>query len=193
MAVKKIGRNMPCPCGSGKKYKKCCLQSMTFENHNRDDNVKDVSVIKMGQKLMSKIKKRWHDKSFRIIDSEKIDTIKMSEIIIEYADELLNYADTIEQKEKAIMLAVVAWNLGLTDKKEQEIENFLKTMKIKKQSNNWDDLFNILQGLIYKKQAQYASIKRFIVDYQFVKLDDGFHLNIASLVPPENFEYLNTD
>jgi len=22
---KKIGRNMPCPCGSGKKYKKCCL------------------------------------------------------------------------------------------------------------------------------------------------------------------------
>lgn len=22
----KVGRNMPCPCGSGKKYKKCCLQ-----------------------------------------------------------------------------------------------------------------------------------------------------------------------
>lgn len=24
-AVKKVGRNEPCPCGSGKKYKKCCL------------------------------------------------------------------------------------------------------------------------------------------------------------------------
>ena len=23
---KKIGRNEPCPCGSGKKYKKCCLK-----------------------------------------------------------------------------------------------------------------------------------------------------------------------
>jgi preprotein translocase subunit SecA len=22
---KKIGRNDPCPCGSGKKYKKCCM------------------------------------------------------------------------------------------------------------------------------------------------------------------------
>ena len=22
---KKVGRNAPCPCGSGKKYKKCCL------------------------------------------------------------------------------------------------------------------------------------------------------------------------
>jgi uncharacterized protein YecA (UPF0149 family) len=24
---KKIGRNEPCPCGSGKKYKHCCLNS----------------------------------------------------------------------------------------------------------------------------------------------------------------------
>lgn len=23
--MKKIGRNEPCPCGSGKKYKKCCI------------------------------------------------------------------------------------------------------------------------------------------------------------------------
>ena len=23
---KKVGPNDPCPCGSGKKYKKCCLQ-----------------------------------------------------------------------------------------------------------------------------------------------------------------------
>jgi preprotein translocase subunit SecA len=22
----KVGRNDPCPCGSGKKYKKCCMQ-----------------------------------------------------------------------------------------------------------------------------------------------------------------------
>ena len=28
---KKIGRNDPCPCGSGKKYKKCCLESGEFE------------------------------------------------------------------------------------------------------------------------------------------------------------------
>ncbi|MFH0800489.1 MAG: SEC-C metal-binding domain-containing protein [Pseudomonadota bacterium] len=24
----KIGRNAPCPCGSGKKYKKCCMGKM---------------------------------------------------------------------------------------------------------------------------------------------------------------------
>ncbi len=27
-AAPKIGRNDPCPCGSGKKYKKCCLASL---------------------------------------------------------------------------------------------------------------------------------------------------------------------
>jgi len=25
-----VGRNDPCPCGSGKKYKKCCLGKLKF-------------------------------------------------------------------------------------------------------------------------------------------------------------------
>lgn len=29
---KKIGRNDKCPCGSGKKYKKCCLNTGKYEN-----------------------------------------------------------------------------------------------------------------------------------------------------------------
>lgn len=33
---KKIGRNEPCPCGSGKKYKKCCLNK---ENVDRKFNI----------------------------------------------------------------------------------------------------------------------------------------------------------
>ena len=27
----KIGRNEPCPCGSGKKFKKCCIESYDRE------------------------------------------------------------------------------------------------------------------------------------------------------------------
>lgn len=37
-APAKIGRNQPCPCGSGKKYKKCCLGSVqptTASAHDR--------------------------------------------------------------------------------------------------------------------------------------------------------------
>ena len=31
VASDKINRNDPCPCGSGKKYKKCCALSATLE------------------------------------------------------------------------------------------------------------------------------------------------------------------
>ena len=28
----KTGRNEPCPCGSGKKYKKCCMQKIELQH-----------------------------------------------------------------------------------------------------------------------------------------------------------------
>ena len=31
----KIGRNDPCPCGSGKKYKNCCLNTGKFEGYKK--------------------------------------------------------------------------------------------------------------------------------------------------------------
>ena len=33
----KIGRNDPCPCGSGKKYKSCCLGKETHVYRLKDD------------------------------------------------------------------------------------------------------------------------------------------------------------
>jgi hypothetical protein len=39
-AKKKIGRNDPCPCGSGKKYKKCCLpKGITFKEESGGENI----------------------------------------------------------------------------------------------------------------------------------------------------------
>jgi tetratricopeptide (TPR) repeat protein len=38
------GRNDPCPCGSGKKYKKCCLpkeEAVMFEAHARDQAARE--------------------------------------------------------------------------------------------------------------------------------------------------------
>ena len=31
--VVKIGRNEPCPCGSGKKYKRCCIDKVEQRRH----------------------------------------------------------------------------------------------------------------------------------------------------------------
>jgi len=32
----KLGRNDRCPCGSGKRFKKCCLKRGAFDGVNRD-------------------------------------------------------------------------------------------------------------------------------------------------------------
>jgi len=52
----KIGRNDPCPCGSGKKYKKCCMLNQqnpaSCNNNNNDDNddtdfdQQDINLVK---------------------------------------------------------------------------------------------------------------------------------------------------
>lgn len=36
--MSKIGRNEPCPCSSGKKYKKCCLQKKSGRNYSNQYN-----------------------------------------------------------------------------------------------------------------------------------------------------------
>ena len=40
---KKIGRNEECPCGSGKKYKNCCLNEGTFEGYEVDPKQKKAA------------------------------------------------------------------------------------------------------------------------------------------------------
>ena len=42
MIMVKIGRNAPCPCGSGRKYKKCCLSRKEGNKHR---SVKKIGFI----------------------------------------------------------------------------------------------------------------------------------------------------
>jgi uncharacterized protein YchJ len=39
MRNKKIGRNEPCSCGSGKKYKKCCYGKTLFNTNQELPNI----------------------------------------------------------------------------------------------------------------------------------------------------------
>ena len=48
---KKIGRNDPCPCGSGKKYKNCCLNEDDKFNTRRELTAQEMAQIKFGTKM----------------------------------------------------------------------------------------------------------------------------------------------
>ena len=51
----KVGRNEPCPCGSGKKYKQCCLEKHEAADHTNDTALK--AKQKEQGRLIKRIKK----------------------------------------------------------------------------------------------------------------------------------------
>lgn len=54
---KKIGRNDPCPCGSGKKYKNCCLKEGVNYNETRELSAQEMAKIKYGTKTPTSFRK----------------------------------------------------------------------------------------------------------------------------------------
>ena len=52
---KKIGRNDLCPCGSGKKFKKCCLGNSDY-NETRELSQKEMQEVKFNTKKINDFK-----------------------------------------------------------------------------------------------------------------------------------------
>ncbi len=51
---KKIGRNDPCPCGSGKKYKQCCQKKDLAQRVPKDMKSRSIKTLGSGiTKMMS--------------------------------------------------------------------------------------------------------------------------------------------
>lgn len=46
----KLGRNEPCPCGSGKKYKKCCIGKTRNFTKQRDEIFEEMTLLKSKEK-----------------------------------------------------------------------------------------------------------------------------------------------
>jgi hypothetical protein len=83
---KKIGRNAPCPCGSGKKYKHCCLLKQTPAGHAEQTGKAEPPTARKAEqsRLIKGI-----EKAFSLLHSgrytEAID--QASTLILRYPDE----------------------------------------------------------------------------------------------------------
>lgn len=172
----KIGRNDYCPCGSQRKYKKCCLPNTTLKNHQ------DFLIQESENSL---IEKNSDDQSV-VLDAETFGFAKMSEVILDYADEILSVATTSAGMEKAISLAIAAWNLSFldeTDRHDKMNDLLSKAMSIKKNTDQWNDLRDTIETLIDKRLTEYASFNRMIFDYNFVPVGShDFRLNVVSTI-----------
>lgn len=68
----KIERNDPCPCGSGKKYKKCCL-----DKENRNEASPPLSITQLCQFLEWGLKQQ----PFNFKDSDKKIQVKSVKLL----------------------------------------------------------------------------------------------------------------
>jgi hypothetical protein len=59
----KAGRNQPCPCGSGKKYKQCCLTKRNALNWRQKLLFSFVILVFAGGLLFALLSSRHHDGS----------------------------------------------------------------------------------------------------------------------------------
>jgi hypothetical protein len=85
----KIGRNDPCPCGSGQKYKKCCMLNNYSESPSTWIDEEGMHVISQGSKpTNSKIEQMTKEYQNKIRNSPLWDEM-VNEFGKEKAEELL--------------------------------------------------------------------------------------------------------
>ncbi|MBY0272891.1 MAG: SEC-C domain-containing protein [Alphaproteobacteria bacterium] len=180
----KVGRNDPCLCGSGKKYKKCCL--LNSENFEDKDSLDQAALL---QTMGDKVKKQYKDESIMMGTSDELGLDRMSEILLEFAEELLDSAKNDEEKEGIIMMAIIAWNIAIITDEDIEstidcIDDYLQSLDFKKKSEEKEAVSCVLHALVEKKWIEYPDVQRFIVDFEVIETKDQFRLNVASLVAP---------
>jgi hypothetical protein len=167
----KIGRNDPCFCGSGKKYKKCCVEEM--QKHVTESDLEDSMQI-----FSHKIKKDYPQIK-RFVFSQEDNLPKMSEILMEFGSDFIEEAEKDDEIEIILTICVVAWNLSFLDVQEinEAIESFLK---LKELEHDKEELRAILTELIDRKAIEYPHINRVIQHFEFIKTKNGRVFNVAS-------------
>ena len=122
--MSKIGRNDPCPCGSGKKYKKCCLNkektttsneqvplvnelygNSLFSYHNQYVHTKKVKNEEINKKLLN-----IYDYGRKMSPKEVMDNyLEVMNSLLSYAKE--NNIKTIEELDKSEQISEFCSNV----------------------------------------------------------------------------------
>lgn len=99
----RIGRNDPCPCGSGKKYKKCCgMNEADAENENNtelkaENAVETVEETNSTDNKVIKVAEEENPKAVRVIKIDT-DTDSKDENIFETAETTVENSDDNQEK-----------------------------------------------------------------------------------------------
>ena len=69
------------------------------------------------------------------------------------------------------------------NQREKKIKECLDMMNLNENTDEWHTVYRIIQALVNKKLFEYEGIERFILNYEFIKLQfNDYHLNLFRLV-----------
>ena len=158
----RIGRNQPCPCGSGKKYKKCC-----YGKNN-------ISKILLSNGLGKNLPEG------TIVTARPKKEEKMSEILLKFAEPLTDVCEGDRAFYNAIQLSAIAWNSSFFPLKE--INKLIDGDINKYINDNYDREIakEILSMMLERKKKNFSHIKTMIVDFQIAYRDGQRHLTVMS-------------
>ena len=154
--MSKIGRNDPCPCGSGKKYKKCCLNkektttsneqvplvnelygNSLFFYHNQYVHTKKVKNEEINKKLLN-----IYDYGRKMSPKEVMDNyLEVMNSLLSYAKE--NNIKTIEELDKSEQISEFCSNV-INDASDVAYNLTKDDYDLEKVINYIDRLINIL-------------------------------------------------
>jgi hypothetical protein len=167
----------------GKKHKK------TKEWKRRQKKIKErkhskEAIIASKERLLQEVK-RISAQDGHKFQIDKSNPLKMSEVIIEFAQPLLDVSQTDEEQRKAITMAIAIWNVSLLPDKDQKnfIREFCNSMQDSASDQEiLDENSQIISYFLERKKIFFPDIKRMILDYDCVETPQGFHLNVVSNV-----------
>ncbi|MBA3814384.1 MAG: SEC-C domain-containing protein [Alphaproteobacteria bacterium] len=183
----KIGRTDPCICGSGKKYKKCCLAANVIEEI-QDDDLQTQQFAQ--QTITERVKSRHKDGECIVGTSEKMGFVSMSNTIIEFAGDFLHMDADYAAQRNILTFAITAWNLALISESEGKkvgsyLKNYPPLQEFKKQPLLKRGIIAMIFMFAEKKKKEYAHINRYIDDFEITELKNSdLHLNVASTIFP---------
>lgn len=115
--LSKVGRNDPCPCNSGKKYKKCCLLKKTTEAPVSAGNTRD-SIAKLHDWAL---KQDWYEKQFAaLLQKTYGKSNDLTDKELQTIEEILFFEIKVKKDKTPLELYASS---GLTTSKELDLYN----------------------------------------------------------------------
>jgi hypothetical protein len=106
----------------------------------------------------------------------------MSEVLTDFVEPYLEFADTDEAQRKLLTLAIMAWNASfLPEEEQQDMINRVLDAGIPTGTEELKaGLKDIVNMLIDRKKVYFSEYTRRIIDYELTDRGRNYHLAVAS-------------